>query len=118
MRMTASLCSLFVLVSACTYPNDAYAGLYQAPARFVGQTVEVCGYMIDSSNILWTADRTDTKRRGGFSIDGKGPLNRLYRGHLCVEGEITYVGCGNGTVVCTDAAYEYGIRVRRVISYG
>ena len=85
------------------------------PSRFVGQTVEVCGYMIDSANIVESADRDDIKHRGGLSIDSRGPLNSLHLGRLCVEGEITYRGCGTNRVICIDAAYECGIRVHRVI---
>ena len=71
--------------------------------------------MIDSANIVESANRDDAQHRGGLVIAAKGPLNPLYRGPLCVEGDITYVGCISSPVICTDAAFDYGIRVERRI---
>jgi hypothetical protein len=90
--------------------------VFRHPSRFVGQTVQVCGYMIDSANILESANRDDPTRRGGLVIAAKGPLDLRYRGPLCVEGDLTYIGCLSGRVICTDAAFDYGIRVHRRMS--
>jgi hypothetical protein len=114
MRWTAAPSLALVIVAACAHPSNASSELFRTPARFVGQTVKVCGYMNDSSNIVESDDRDDVKHSSGLSIEENGPLNLRHRGPVCVEGEITYRGCGTAHVICIDAAYEYGIRVRRV----
>ena len=100
---------------ACAHTSAASTEVYRAPSIFVGRTVQVCGYMLDSANIVESANRDDKTHDGGLSISAKGPLNLRHRGPLCVEGEVTYVGCASGPVICTDAAFDYGIRIRRVL---
>ena len=117
-RMGRRLAFGLITLSGCAHTALGTADVFAAPSRFVGQTVRVCGYMIDSANIVESPNRDDETRRGGLSIDGKGPLNLRYRGGLCVEGDVTYRGCATGPAICTDAAFDYGIRVRRVVRYG
>jgi hypothetical protein len=113
MRRDWPTCFLVLVLGSCAHDQTASADVFQTPSQFVGQTVRVCGYMIDSANIVESADREDQRRAGGLVIAAKGPLNLLHRGPVCVEGELTYVGCATGPVICTDAAFDYGIRVQR-----
>lgn len=84
--------------------------------RYVGQVVSVCGYIVDSANIVESADSEDRIRSGGLSIAEKGPLPPLYRGRTCVEGEIVHLGCATGARICLEAIYDYAIKIRRVAS--
>lgn len=110
--------SAFVLTLACscahTFPtrNDVYVH----PEKYVGQVVSVCGYIVDSANIVESADSEDRFRRGGLSIAARGPLDPLRRGRTCIEGEIVNFGCASGPRICLEAAYDYAIKVRRVLS--
>jgi len=45
----------------------------------------------------------------------KGPLDLRFRGKLCVEGELSYMGCETGPDICTGAAFDYGVEIRRVL---
>ena len=115
MRKASATCLFTLVLSGCVHTPLASDDVYRTPSRFVGQTVQACGYMIDSSNIVESQDRDDEKHRGGLSIAAKGPLNLRHRGPVCVEGDVIYMGCGTRLVICIDTAFEYGIRVRRVI---
>lgn len=108
--LPACLCLL-----ACTHYPPARSVVFANPERFVNLPAHVCGYMIDSSNIVESPDRNDTARRGGLSIAEKGPLDPRRRGRVCVEGQIVYLGCETGPVACFDVAFDYGIRVRSII---
>ncbi|MCA1749804.1 MAG: hypothetical protein LC634_09895 [Sphingomonadales bacterium] len=70
--------------------------------------------MIESANILPLNERPSIYD-AGLTIVEHGALNPLHRGIACVEGGISYVGCNTAEIVCNDAAFEYGISVRRVL---
>ena len=106
MRKFSAACLVTFSLSGCAHAPLASADVFGAPSRFVGQTVQLCGFVIDGANIVESADRHDDERRGGLSIAAKGPLDLQHRGRLCVEGEVTYVGCASGNLICTDAAYD------------
>ena len=80
------------------------------PASFVGETVQVCGWF-DGPNIL--ENRDDWAHGGGVSIIDRGPLDQRFEGRACVEGTLEFMGCE--TQVCTDAAFEYAIRITRLL---
>jgi hypothetical protein len=112
-----NLLVLTLILTGCAHGSVPRSEVYSTPERFVGQAVRVCGYMIDSSNILESDDRNERERNGGLSIREKGPLNLLHRGRVCVEGEVSYWGCATGPVICTDAAFDYAISITRVLEY-
>lgn len=104
-------------VSGCAHTrprNEVFA----SPERFLERDVTVCGQITDSSNIVEDGTGSGEVRPAGLSILEGGPLNLRFRGRICVEGPINYVGCKTGTAICTDWAYDYGIRIRRVIERG
>jgi hypothetical protein len=108
---------LALLLASCVSSASERSGIFVNPQQFVNQSAIVCGFMLDSSNIFETDDDEDDSRPGGLSIAEKGPLNLLHRGRICVEGEIIYMGCQTSTtVICTDAAFDYGIRIHRVLN--
>jgi hypothetical protein len=111
----ASLALTAAALVGCTHPSSERSRVYVSPEQFLAQLVEVCGSMIDSSNILESARRGEQRRVGGLSINEMGPLNPLHRGRICVEGQISYIGCATGPVVCLEGAFDYAISVRRVI---
>lgn len=98
---------------ACTHPVTTRNPVFANPPGFVGQEVEVCGY-IDGPNILESADREDWVRTGGISIVTRGPLDSQFEGPICVAGILEYLGCERE--VCTGAAFDYAIRISRVAS--
>ena len=106
---------LALLSTGCTTASAARNPVFATPDLFVDRRVHVCGYMIDSSNIVESRSRNDRVHSGGVSIIEKGPLNLLHRGRVCVEGTISRIGCETGPDLCTDAAFDYGIRIQRVL---
>ena len=83
------------------------------PAKFVGEDVEICGWF-DGPNILESRNREDWAHTGGVSITDRGPLAQGFSGYACVEGALGFLGCE--TQLCTGAAFEYAIRITRVVS--
>lgn len=113
MRLIFTAASL--LVMSCTAPAATRNPVFTTPEKLSSQLVIFCGYMIDSANIIESADREDRRHRGGVSIMDKGPLDLRFRGKLCVEGELSYMGCETGPDICTGAAFDYGVEIRRVL---
>lgn len=103
------------LLLACIHHPSARNPAFANPEQLVNLSTQVCGYMIDSSNIVESRDPNDASRRGGLSIAASGPLDPLHRGLVCVEGQIVYIGCETGPVACVDIAFDYGIRIQRVV---
>ncbi|MEA3030030.1 MAG: hypothetical protein QOG13_1355 [Sphingomonadales bacterium] len=103
------------MVSACVSLPDDRDLVFARPQEVTGRSVRVCGFMIDSANIVESSDRDDSRHSGGLTIVARGPLNAFHRGRVCVEGNISYVGCVSGPTFCTDSAYDYGISVRRLL---
>ena len=87
--------------------------VFVEPSALVGRQVELCGF-VDGPNILESADRRQWARTGGISIVDRGPLHPRFRGRACVAGLLEYFGCAADA--CNDAAFDYGIRIGRVIS--
>jgi hypothetical protein len=83
-----------------------------------GRQIAICGYMIDSSNIVESPNREDHGHARGLSIADRGPLRLPHQGRVCVEGIVVYLGCESGPALCTDAAFDYGIRIQRVLPLG
>lgn len=106
-----------VALLSCVSVDGEYSDVFTTPQSYVRKQVEVCGYMVDSSNIVESSDREDRSRAGGLSILESGPLQRLHRGRICVAGVLEHVGCGGRARICTDMAFDYGIRIVRVLSY-
>jgi hypothetical protein len=88
--------------------------IFVHPGNYVGKPVNVCGYILDGSNIIEGKSYSHPRLTGGLSILEMGDVGFRYKGHICVEGVIEYAGCETGDVVCTDAAFDYGIKVRKV----
>jgi hypothetical protein len=106
MMSRAALCSAVVLAGCATYRTPE---VFAQPQAYVGQEVRVCGVR-EYGNLLET-NRGDR----GLVIVQAGPLGLRSSRHVCVEGEIEYVGClTDPNVVCVDWAYDYGIIVRRL----
>jgi hypothetical protein len=113
-KKSAISCALLTLLScsACTHQwarNPAFVN----PASYLGREVQVCG-PVDGPNILETADHRRWSQTGGISIIERGPLDQRFRGHACVIGTLEYMGCQ--TEICTGAAFDYAIRIRRVVT--
>ena len=105
-----------LLTCGCMHKLPPRSDIYMNPKQYMGQLVNVCGYIVDSANIVESADSEDRVRSGGISIAEKGPLKPLYRGWVCVEGEIVHFGCATGPRICLEAIYDYAIKIRSVIS--
>jgi hypothetical protein len=116
MMWMKTLFLFFVLLwlCSCVHSGSPRSDIYVHPEQYVGQSVSVCGYIVDSANIVESADREDRTRRGGLSIVERGPLNPLRRGWTCLEGEIVHFGCGSGPRICLEAVFDYAIKIRRV----
>ena len=71
--------------------------------------------MIDSPNIFESPDRNDRSHPRGIFIVDRGPLALPQGGRVCVSGTIKYMGCETGPAICTDAAFDYGIVIDRVM---
>ena len=115
MKFVILLCAQ-LLVCSCTHSLAPRSDIYVHPAKYKDQNVKLCGYVVDSANIFESADSEDHTRDGGLSIAERGPLDPLHRGWTCVEGEIVEFGCATGPRICLEAAYDYAIKVRHVIS--
>lgn len=115
MKMFAGFSTL-LLVSSCTHPLPTRSDIYVHPEQYVGRVVSVCGYIVDSANMVESADSEDRTRPGGLSIADRGTLDPLHRGRICVEGEIVHLGCASGSRICLEAVYDYAIKIRRVVS--
>jgi len=106
------------LGSACVGTPATREPAFVRPDAFIGRSARVCGYMIDSANIVESPHREEWDRRGGLSIKERGPVDPFYRGRLCVEGSISFMGCETGPVICTDAAFDYAITITRRLDTG
>jgi hypothetical protein len=116
MRIVSLSLAVAALCPACATASNRREPVFSHSAQFVGRDVRICGFMIDSSNIVESENREDRQRQGGLSILLRGPLDPFHRGRICVEGVISYLGCESGRIVCMDAAFDYAIAVRRVLS--
>lgn len=114
MRSSLPLIYIALAAGGCAHAATRNS-VFVSPASYVGRSVQLCGYMIDSSNILESRRRREWNRTGGLSIRDGGPLRLRFRGRVCVEGDVSYLGCGEGSG-CTGAAFEYAISITRVIS--
>lgn len=99
------------LAGACNGPASRNP-VFVNPASYLGRAVQVCGY-VDGPNILESRDRRDWAMTSGVSILERGPLPPLFEGDACVEGPIEHLGCE--TQICTGAAFEYAIRINRIV---
>ena len=107
--------TIAILLSGCATNVSARSDVFSRPANYLEHPVSICGYMIDSANIFEGRTRRARQRLGGLSILARGPLDLRYRGRLCVDGHIEYMGCETSqTVICTDAVFDYGIRITRI----
>lgn len=109
--------SLFLatlLICSCKHSRLPRSDVYMSPEIYLGKLVSLCGYIVDSANMVESIDSEDRTRRGGLSIVEWGPLERLHRGWTCVEGEIVHLGCASGPRICLEAVYDYAIKIRRV----
>jgi len=114
--MIAAWAALLVGTSCATARQSESAAIFASPSKYVDQHVVVCGYLSGVSNILQTRGDVDK----GLSIligEELAPrVRRLsQRTRACLRGKIEHVGCGSGSVICTDWAYEYAIRVNRIL---
>ena len=105
-----------LLAWGCITPDQGRNPVYVKPSSFVNERVQICGYMIDGANILEDPSNEGRHRSSGISISESGPLGPRYRGRVCVEGTISRMGCQTGPNFCTDAAFDYGIRIERIIA--
>jgi hypothetical protein len=106
---------LFAALASCANGRTIYDPFFLNVSQFSGRTVSVCGYMIDSYNIFESPKRDDYNHRAGLSIITTGPLKLPHKGRICVEGSIEYIGCQTGPLICVDEAFDYGIRIIRVL---
>jgi len=74
---------------------------------------EYCGVKRDGANLhLGQPENLFDLEVNGLTIRDHGPLDPLFRGSVCVSGELSWFGCGVGDVVCTDAIYPVAIAVQ------
>lgn len=98
---------------ACASNTSSNFDAFDNPQNYLGEKIRVCGRMVDSANLVQIDKKTSDKNLQGFVIVGNRPTsNRLPRGKLCVEGLVVFIGCQTGDVVCTDAAFDYGIEIQ------
>lgn len=102
------------LVSGCVSVTSVGDDIFLTPAEHRNKIVVVCGQMIDSANLIRPSIGEESTE--GLVLLNHGPLDPLHRGEVCVRGLLDYVGCLDGEVICTDGAYNYGIRVYEVVN--
>jgi hypothetical protein len=115
MRLRVEFAAAFAL-AGCAHAPPVRSDVYVNSERYINRLVSVCGYIVDSANMVESSDREDRTRSGGLSIINKGPLKPLYRGRTCVEGKIVQLGCASGPRICLEAIFDYAIEIHRVIS--
>jgi len=108
--------ALVTLVAGCA-PNSPPASSLSGEGKSAkGQVVSICGQMV-SPNVIWSHSGLGSERdKVGVYIFDRGPVERVFRGSLCVEGTVRYTGCQTGGNICTDAIHDYGIWIERVLS--
>lgn len=98
-----------ILLTSCSTPTLQSEAMLR-PQEYVGRQVSVCG-TLDGANLL------DQNSNGfGLAIIDFGDLGANRRGRVCITGEIVYIGCLSGNVICNDWAFDHGIRVSEVLS--
>jgi hypothetical protein len=71
--MRSALVVMF-MVAGCMHSAPPRNDVYVHPSQYVLRTVTVCGHIVDSANIVESADSEDRTRRGGLSIAEKARL--------------------------------------------
>lgn len=110
LKFSQLLC-VTILVSACAGRANRNP-IFVSPERYNGNLVRLCGY-IDGPNLFESRDRRNLANTAGISIISRGPLRQSFRGNACVEGRLEFFGCESD--VCNGAAFEYAIRIQRVM---
>ena len=111
-----ALC-MAVVVAGCMGDKrrSISAQVFEDPARFVGQSVRMCGYIRDrfeDANI-WISRRAEREPQGlglGFVSDDVSHRPTKWDNRVtCVTGRIERRGCGEGRTICTDSTFAYAI---------
>jgi len=97
-----------IVLSSCSHHQKPL----EVTKLFEGQVISVCGQKIGSSNLL-IAKSSPYAKFNGFSIADHGPTLPSGNKAICVEAAVTYLGCETGPMLCTDWAYDYGIKINR-----
>lgn len=101
---------LAVVCVACTLSSCGHTGSTDSKfanlPNLVGENAELCGIVIDNGNLV-----SRPSRQYGVSLLELGPLSPDYRGPVCLEGVVEYVGCVSGPQMCLGWLYDYGLRV-------
>jgi hypothetical protein len=84
-------------------------------SQFVDKEVGVCDNLIDDSNLVEVSAPWRANNESGLAIVERGPLQRFKRGRACVKGLVVHTGCTDGSRICLDWGFNYGIRIREVI---
>jgi hypothetical protein len=107
---------LAVVCFTCTLSSCGHTGSTDSKfanlSNIVSTTTELCGFVIDNGNLV-----SRPSRQYGVSLLELGPLSPDYRGPVCLEGVVEYVGCVSGPQMCLGWSYDYGLRVTGVRSY-
>ena len=108
------LLTILIPLSACVTETMVPSDILLHPSLYADRTVQLCGYMLDSTNLFASSDGIHP--RGGISIGNPGPLNLKQRGYVCLEGKLRYVGCNTGNVFCTHSVFDYAIDISKVFN--
>jgi hypothetical protein len=104
------------LLTACaTLTSDKTPNAFQAPQTYLHKQTTVCGYLSGATTIRPKRQEIET----GLNLDANRFATQLLAigeaKKVCVSGPISYMGCANDpNVICTDAAFDYNIRVDSV----
>lgn len=104
-----AIISSMCLVS-CKHVQTNHSAAFINPDILLGERIKACGVKSDIANFS-PVKLDDGRKIEGLSIVDHGTLDRSKRGRLCFAGTIVYLGCGTKKILCTDAAYEYGIKI-------
>ncbi len=106
--LIALVSSIFLASCQHTKTNDPDAFLN--PETLLGERIKACGVKSDIANFS-PVMLDDGRKLEGLSIVNHGTLDPSKRGRLCFAGTIVQLGCGTNEILCTDWAFEYGIKI-------
>lgn len=106
--------SLAVVLASCASSKiGSETTLYSSAVSVLDTQTRICA--IKKRSRLFFDQDEDSQH---LEILDYGPVSPDRKGHICVVGEVTYIGCDTGTVICMDAVSDYGIRIASVAPTG
>jgi hypothetical protein len=108
-----------VIVAACLSEQRRSTGaeVFRDLARFVGQTVRICGYIHDRAEDanIWISRRAQHEPNGlglEFFSDATSRRPTKWDNRVtCVTGRVERTGCGRGELICNETYFQYEIRL-------